>query len=38
MAKTNGNLKVAVPTFIPLADAARKYNISEGVVSHKPII
>jgi hypothetical protein len=33
MAKTNGNLKVAVPTFIPLADAARKYNISENVLT-----
>jgi hypothetical protein len=33
MAKANGNLNVAIPTFIPLADAARKYNISENVLT-----
>ena len=31
MAKANGNLNVAIPTFIPLADAACKYNISERI-------
>jgi hypothetical protein len=33
MAKANGNVNVAVPTFIPLTDAARKYNISENVLT-----
>ena len=33
MAKTNGNLKVAVPTFIPLADAVRKYDLTEEVLT-----
>jgi hypothetical protein len=33
MVKTNGNLKVAVPTFIPLADAVRKYDLTEEVLT-----
>jgi hypothetical protein len=33
MAETNGNLKVAVPTFIPLADAVRKYDLTEEVLT-----
>ena len=33
MTKTNGNLKVMVPTFIPLAEAVRKYNLTEEVLT-----
>jgi hypothetical protein len=33
MAKTNGNLKVTVPTFIPLAEAVHKYNLTEEVLT-----
>jgi hypothetical protein len=33
MTKTNGNLKVMVPTFIPLAEAVHKYNLTEEVLT-----